>query len=51
MPSDALGCTRNTIPVHWTNWSPGWGIVACNGGVNEEFLVTVAHQAMVNVSL
>ena len=51
MPSDALGCTRNTISLCWINGSAKRGTGACNGAANEEFLVTAAHQAAVNVSL
>lgn len=51
MPSDALGCTRNTILLFCLNESAKRGTGVCKGAANEEFLVTTAHQAAVNVSL
>lgn len=50
MPSDVLGGTRNTIPVsRIAKYLEGTG--AWEGATNAEFLVTAAHEAVVNVSL
>lgn len=50
MPLDVLGGTRNTIPVRRkAKYLEGTG--AWEGATNTEFLVTAAHEAVVNVSL
>jgi len=43
MPSDVLGCTRNTIAMCWKEWYSCGGTGGCKGATNEEFLVTAAH--------
>lgn len=51
MPLDVLGSTRNTISIQNINEYWNRGIDFCKRVMNEEFLVTVIHQVIVNVSL
>lgn len=51
MPSDALGCTRNTIARRGSDGHVLWWTVRCKADTKEEFLVSVHHQWVLNQSL